>query len=110
MLQTAGAIGWRAQVTAKGRDKGSNKPKVKVFGQWYALEDESVIRPIEQVRHAMATERGGRERQDYTLPRGTARGHVSTAAQSGNVVTREAPVWEKYIGRRESWSFLIWQF
>ena len=49
MLQTAGAIGWRAQVTAKGRDKGSNKPKVKVFGQWYALEDESVIRPIEQV-------------------------------------------------------------
>ena len=49
MLQTAGAIGWRAQVTAKGRDKGSNKPMVKVFGQWYALEDESVIRPIEQV-------------------------------------------------------------
>ena len=36
-------------MTAKGRDKGSNKPKVKVFGQWYALEDESVIRPIEQV-------------------------------------------------------------
>ena len=35
-------------------------------------------------------------RQNYTLPRDSARGHVSTAAQSGNVVTREAPVWEKY--------------
>ena len=48
-LQTPGAIGWRAQVTGKGRDKTTGAPKVQVFGQWYGLENGSVIRPIEQL-------------------------------------------------------------
>ena len=48
-LQTPGAIGWRAQVTGKGRDKTTGATKVQVFGQWYGLENGSVIRPIEQL-------------------------------------------------------------